>query len=402
MEGIIITYFQSLSAAGFAATAISYGPARMGFGLFVPEIRSAFSMSNSAVGVISSLGFLGFFIGLLIAQFLLDRKGPEVTVLSGLAAATIGMAIVAIASNTIILALGIFLAASSAGFAWTPFNDAVHRKIRDVDRPTALAEISTGTTIGIVAAGLAALGMVISGISWRFCWALFAIAGALALVANWAVLSGVERAEGGMPENGWRALLHLMALPLFAIAFVFGTTSAIFISFAADHLLSSGGMPGLSKAYTPALVFICFGIFGLAGLFTRPVKDAIGLPWLLRLLMLAGAFSVGLLAILPGSWTGLIASAGLMGVHVMMTSAILAFWSEKLFPFLPSLSFTAALLAMAAGSVVGPALAGIMSDTFGAKAMFLSAASLPTITTILLRDRHIREDPGRMKAAEPT
>ncbi len=91
-----------------------------------------------------------------------------------------------------------------------------------------------------------------------------------------------------------------------------------------------------------------------------------------------------------------------MGVHVMMTSAILAFWSEQLFPFLLSLSFTAALLAMAAGSVVGPDLAGIMSDTFGAKAMFLSAAALPTITTILLRDRHIREVPGRVKAAEPT
>lgn len=67
-----ITFFQSLSAAGFAATAISYGPGRMGFGLFVPELKSVFSMSSSAVGLVSSLGFAGFFVGLLIAQWLLN------------------------------------------------------------------------------------------------------------------------------------------------------------------------------------------------------------------------------------------------------------------------------------------------------------------------------------------
>ena len=107
--------YLGLSAAGFAATAISYGPARMGFGLFVPEFRSAFSMSSSAVGIVSSLGFLGFFIGLLIAQAMLVRRGPGLPVLAGLAAAGIGMAAVALAPNLGVLSLGVFLAASSAG-----------------------------------------------------------------------------------------------------------------------------------------------------------------------------------------------------------------------------------------------------------------------------------------------
>lgn len=187
MEGII-TYFQSLSAAGFAATAISYGPGRMGFGLFVPEFRSAFSMSTTAVGFVSSLGFLGFFAGLLIAQALLTRRGPKAPVLSGMIAATAGMAIVALAPTATILAVGVFLAASSAGFAWTPFNDAVHRKVCDVNRPTALSQISTGTSIGVVGAGLAALVMVLTGLSWRVFWMVFAVAGAVALIANQAAL----------------------------------------------------------------------------------------------------------------------------------------------------------------------------------------------------------------------
>jgi len=74
----------------------------MGFGLFVPEFRVAFSMSSSAVGLVSSLGFLGLLIGLLLAQALLNRRGPGGPVLSGLAAAAIGMAFVAVAPNLLI------------------------------------------------------------------------------------------------------------------------------------------------------------------------------------------------------------------------------------------------------------------------------------------------------------
>lgn len=386
-----MTYFRSLSAAGFAATAISYGPGRMGFGLFVPEFRSEFAMSASAVGFVSGLGFFGFFLGLIIAQLLLIRRGPEAPVLSGLIAATSGMVLVALAPDLLVLAAGVFLSASSAGFAWTPFNDAVHRKVLDIDRPTALSQISTGTSIGIVGAALAALVMALTGISWRFCWAFFALASALALIVNWWVLREIDKDPEGPPRRGWRNLLRIEALPLFAIAFVYGTVSAIYIAFAGDHMRESGGVPALPLMMTPALVFLIYGLFGLTGLLTGRVKAMIGLPWLLRGLMLAGASSLVLAALLPASWAGLVPSAGLQGLHVMMTSAVLAFWSERLFPALPSLVFTAALLAMAAGSVLGPSFAGMAADAYGSDTMFLAAAALPVVTALALRGRHVRE-----------
>jgi len=387
-----MTFFQSLSAAGFAATAISYGPARMGFGLFVPEFRSTFSMSDTGVGLVSSLGFGGFFVGLLAAQVLLLRVGPAVPVLVGLAAATLGLGIVALAPGVGVLAAGVAVAASSAGFAWTPFNDAVHRKIREADRQTALSEISTGTGIGVSLAGATALAMVLLGFDWRYGWGVFAGASALAFAGNWAALRHVDKAPPTGPDAGWRDLLHRPAIPLFALAFVYGVTSAVYLSFAADRFAQQG-VAGLPGGATPAILFITYGLCGLAGLFTGGARDAIGLPWLLRLLLGASAGSLALAALLPGSWVGLLLSAGLQGVNVMMTSAVLAFWSERLFPALPSFGFTAALLATAAGNILGPALAGLASGTAGAQAMFLGTAAIPLAAAALVRAHCVVDRP---------
>jgi hypothetical protein len=49
-----------LTAAGFVATAVAFGPARMGFGLFLPGFREEFALSTSAAGMIASGGFLAF------------------------------------------------------------------------------------------------------------------------------------------------------------------------------------------------------------------------------------------------------------------------------------------------------------------------------------------------------
>lgn len=366
----------------------------MGFGLFVPQFRSDLSLSTSTVGFVSSFGFLGFLLGLLAAQALLTRRGPRAPVSIGLVCAAAGMALVALAPRTEVLAIGIFLAAASAGFAWSPFNDAVHRKLHDLDRPTALSRISTGTSIGIILTGVTALAAAHAGLSWRYCWAIFALAGIATLLVNWIALSPVERSPHFGPRAGWRVMITPAAVPLIAVAFVFGTISAVYISFATDHMRMAGGLAGLPPAVVPGLVFVVYGLCGLTGLAAGEVKTRLGLPAILRLLMVAGAASLVLLALAPSSWAGLVASAGLQGVYVMMTSAVLAFWSERLFPPFPSLSFTAALLATAAGSVIGPGLAGLASNAFGAPAMFLGAAALPGGMALVLRTRHILDRPA--------
>ena len=386
--------FWKLSAAGFAATAITYGPARMGFGLFLSEFRSGFSLSSGTAGLISSLGFLGMLTGLAASYALLSLRGPRLPVLVGLLAAAIGMGLVATASELPVLAFGVFLAMTSAGFSWSPFNNIVNRQLRDDERPTALSIVSTGTSLGIAAAGATALLVGLSGLSWRTAWAAFAVLGGLAFLLNLAELRGLSGRLGPSPYQPWGVLLHRSAVPLYGIALSFGATTAIYISFAADRIEQAGGLPQVPDGASPAVIFVAFGIFGLIGLATGQVKAVTGLAGLLRLLLLASALSLLLVALTPTSWAGALLSAGLQGAFVMMMSAILAFWSERLFPQMPARSFTAALIAVAVGSVLGPTAAGFMADTTGARAMFLATAALSLATAAAVLPRSVKERPS--------
>ena len=383
--------FWKLSLAGFAATAITFGPARMGFGLFLPQFRDSFSLTSTSAGLLSGLGFMGFFAGLLIGQHLTSRHGPRRAVLTGLAAATAGLATVALAQNTAQLATGVFLALSSAGFSWAPFNNAVHRQVPYATRPEALSAISSGTGLGVALAGLLALVMAQSGLSWQMCWALFAAFGALAFLANIPALRDTAGSSGPGQPPDWSVLKRRAAGPLFAIALSHGVTSATFISFAADRIAQTGPLPGLAQGLAPAVVFTVYGLSGLAGLFTDHVKARTGLAWLVRLLLWASALSLALVAFAPANWAGVLLASALQGINVMMMSAVLAFWSERLFPSQPSVSFTAALLAMAAGSVLGPTVAGAASDTLGPAPMFVIVALLPVVLSFLTGPKQIVE-----------
>jgi predicted MFS family arabinose efflux permease len=270
------------------------------------------------------------------------------------------------------LAAGVALAGSSAGLCWTPFNDAAERVVPPDMRPGTLSAISTGTTMGVAGAGGLALAVGLGALPWRVTWGLFAIAGVLAAAAAIRAVPGGYRPAPR--DDDAPAFLRADTASLYVAALVFGASNAVYLSFAADRVAQAGGLPGPLAASAPATVFLGYGLAGLVGLATGRMEARAGLHPLLAGIFAAFSASLALIGLWPGSWPGVLASAGLQGAAVMTVSATLAIWTLRLFPGRGAQGFTAALIVVGAGSALGPALAGPVIDSLGARAAFLGFA----------------------------
>jgi predicted MFS family arabinose efflux permease len=383
-----------LTAAGFAATAVAFGPARMGFGLFLPAFREEFALSTSTAGLIASGGFLAFLLALLASAWLGRRHGERVPVVAGALAASAGFVAVAAAGAPALLASGIALAGASAGLCWAPFNDAAERVVPDAARAGALSVVSTGTTFGVAAAAGLALAVNEGALDWRGAWAGFALGG---LAVAGIALAGLPSGRGPTPARDPGAaapsLAQRAAVPLYSTALCFGMANAVFLSFAADRVVAAGGLPGLPDEVASAVIFLGYGICGVLGLATGRIEGWSGLAPLFCAIFAAAALSLVLIALAPNSWSAVLAASGLHGAAVMMVSAVFSFWSLRLFPGRGTLGFTATLLSVAAGSVLGPALAGLLAAAQGPKVMFLAAAAPPLATALWFGARLRRPRP---------
>lgn len=378
-----MTRSQGLSAAGFAATAVSFGPGRIGFGLFLPELRSAFGLGASEVGFITSLAFFAFLAALPVASWITARAGQRTPVLLGALSAAVGFFLVASAENTVFLTAGVVLAGASAGFCWTPFNDAAARIIPARDRAGVLSAVSTGATLGVtLAAGLFLLTQV-SGFDWRSAWGAFAAMAVLALLlAGRHVPAGGARTASAPTVSGASSFLHPRLAGMYAAALCFGAVNAVYLAYAALHVTEAGGLAGLPDDAASAMIFLIYGLCGLIGLTAGWLEKRVGLSAVLSGIFAAFSGSLILVALFPQTWWGVGLSAGLHGAAVMTVSAVLSFWSLRLFPDNGSLGFTAALLAVATGSMLGPAAAGAMVGSGTMTATLVSSAAAPLILAI--------------------
>lgn len=387
----------TLSVAGFLATAIAFGPARMGFGLFLPVFRDNFQISTGDAGLISSAAFTAFLLALPIGIAVLNKWGPRVPVFLGGISATAGLTVAAFAHDITILATGIIIAAASAGFCWTPYNNAAERIVEREKRARTLSIISTGTTIGSAAAGILALAVALSGLGWRVAWCLFATGAFAMTLINFLALRPVAHGPGQASRSDvdWRALLIPETRPLAIAALSFGLTSSIYLSFAIDHATTAGALTFGPLDSAAPLLFVSFGIIGLVGAVTAEIENRIGLVALLWAIFLASALSFGLMAFMQDSGWAVLASAGLQGAVVMMTSAVFSFWTARLFPYLPSVSFTGVLIVVALGSVLGPVTSGWAGDMIGLKAVFIAGAAISLVTPFMMNSALIDKASAR-------
>lgn len=369
-----------LAFAGFLIIAVTYGPARNGYGLFLPQIREEFGLSTEVVGLIASGTYAGFMAALFAVALLTPRFGPRLPVVAGALSAASGMALVAWSQNTLTLAAGVILAATSAGWTWSPYNDAAERMVPAGLRARVLSIVSTGTTVGIAAAGVIALA---AGEVWRASWIIFASFALIALIYNAMVLPDKSGDAQIKYWPGLRWFLRREAAPLFVVTTSFGVVSSIYWSFAVDHVSRNAEFPlpmGLSLG---PLLFVVLGVGGVAGFFTGEALRRFGHGNVLRAVLFSGVVAATLLGIAPGLWPVATISALLFGVYVMTMAALISVWSSLVFPESPSTGFSATLLTLALGSVLAPVSMGVLAAAYGYGVVFLLCGAIAMLTMLV-------------------
>lgn len=379
---------RQLGPAGLLALAVAFGLARYGYGLFVPEFREAFGLSTAVLGFIAGGAYASYLAALLVTGAVLARVGPRLPVVAGGLSAAVGMLMIAFAPSTTVLVAGVLLAATSPGWSWAPFSDAVARMVSSETRSRTLSVITTGTTFGILLAGPAAL---FAGGAWRSAWIAFAVA-ALAVTAwnAWLLPAGPHEAHGkpggeGPDDSQTMPRLKLgwffgpRSGPLFAVAFSFGFVGTVYWTYAVD-LISRGG--GLPPAAGP-LFWTGVGAAGIVGVVTGDLLARLGLRISLVVTFAALGVATGLLGSAPTSWVALGLSAALFGSSFMLISALLVTWTSNVFPHQPGTGFSATQVFLAAGTIFGPAAMGVLAGRSGLGTAFVLTAILALLTVLV-------------------
>jgi predicted MFS family arabinose efflux permease len=332
--------------------AVTFGLARYGYGLLLPDMKADIGIGPSTAGLISSLGYLAYLLANAAVVPLASRLGERVAVAFAAASAALGMAVIAVAGSAWAVAIGVLIAGTSAGMAFPPYADIVDRHVEAPRRAVVWSTISSGTGWGVVLAGPVA---ILAGDQWRAAWASFVVIAVVAGVA--ATRLAPPRADVPLrrPQLSLSWFLCPRSRPLLLSAILVGAGSSVWWVFSVDAMQNAG------IAATPArVVYAVCGAAMLLGSFSGFAFERLGLraSYIGSTLLLG--VSLGLLGAAHADLVVALVAAALFGAFYAAVIAAHGVWSAQVFEQHPAAGLAAVSTALTLGTLVGPAVAGVI------------------------------------------
>jgi predicted MFS family arabinose efflux permease len=353
----------ALVAPGLGVIAVTYGLARYGFGLYLPQFRTAFGLTADTAGAIAATSYLAYCVAASAAQRLVGRaRGRWALWLAG-GTAALGSLLVAAAWSVPALAAGVLVAGSGAGAATPALVAAVAATVRPDAESRAQALVNSGTGAGVVVGGLL---VVTAPGAWRPAWAGFALVAVL--VTGWTDRRSCWPTDPvTRPEAPPRDLLR----PLVAAA-VAGAGCAGVWTFGRDLMTVDGAL----SEDTSGLLWCVLGGAGLIGGLSGDLVQRAGLrgAWLWSAGSSAAAVLV--LAALPGSPVAVALAMVAFGAAFVGLSGVLIVWGGRRAPTAAPQAAAVLFMGLTVGQAAGALVLGAVADATSTRTAFLVAAAL--------------------------
>lgn len=362
---------------GVAMIAVSFGFARYGYGLLLPEMQSDLGISPHGAGLIASSAYASYLVANTAVIWMTARLGPRWPIALAAVLAAAGMAVVGTASTSISVAIGVFVAGAAAGLAFPPYADIVAHQIPAAQRALAWSTISSGTGWGVAVAGPVAIGL---GDDWQVAWLVFVVlavgAGILATVCAPRRIGSAERSR--LPQLSWTWFVCPKSRPLLLSSVLVGAGSAVWWTFGVEAVRAAGQTAGQARA-----AYAVCGVASVAASLSGSVVNRIGLrnSYLGACALLAAGLV--LTAIGARHIVLILIAAVLFGAAYSALVATQGIWSADVFASRPSAGLAAINTALTIGTITGPALAGVAIHRVGYPTTLLAAAFVTAIAIFL-------------------
>lgn len=359
---------------GTAMIAVTFGLARYGYGLLLPEMKADLGIGPSTAGLISSIGYLSYLVANAAVVPLASRLGARVAVAAAAASAALGMAVIAVAGSAWAVAIGVLVAGAAAGMAFPPYADIVDRFVDVPRRALVWSTISSGTGWGVVVAGPVA---ILAGDRWRLVWASFVVIAVVAGVAATRLVPPRDDVTLRRPQLSPSWFFCPRSRDLLLSSVLVGAGSSVWWVFSVDALQHAG----VSATQARAAYAVC-GAAMLLGSVSGLAFERLGLrPSYLGSTLLLG-ISLGLLGAATADLVAALVAATLFGACFAAVVAAHGVWSAQVFEEHPAAGLAAVSTALTLGTLIGPAAAGVLIQHSGhplalAGAAVITAAALP-------------------------
>jgi predicted MFS family arabinose efflux permease len=376
----------ALAFGGLAAMTAALGIGRFVYTPILPAMLGALGWSKSDAGLVASANLLGYFIGALLAGRPFAVARPRAWLLAALAISAVSTAAMALPSDLASFVGLRFIGGVASAFVIVCASTLVLERLSVSGRGSLSAVQFAGVGFGIMISAIVVSVMLASGAGWRNLWIgtgalamLAAIAAAALIPAAGPIVASIKPEMTEAPPSGMTAMI--VAYGLFGFGYIITATFLVAIVRLTNEV----------RVLEPWI----WTLFGLAAIPSVTVWN-----WLGKRIGILSAFAAACAIEAIGvaisvEWvtiSGICLSALLLG-GTFMGITVLGFMAGRMLSSgHPHRAFARMTASFSIGQMVGPTLAGFLSERLGdfrlasliAAAALVAAAALAIWTSWLV------------------